>query len=155
VLSLGTTDLATISTLRISLDVDLRTPSEIAATPDRVPNGAIYANVNVYGTAAPPSVASVTTHAQADWQFSEPVPGICSRSKPASSISHCVDRPGQRRDRTGWTAALLQTIAGVSSATIMKDYLATNLYTAAFIQSSLAPSRRKLAAPPPERTRRL
>ena len=59
------------------------------------------------------------------------------------------------RDRTGWTAALLQTIAGVSSATIMKDYLATNLYTAAFIQSSLAPSRRKLAAPPPERTRRL
>ena len=32
------------------------------------------------------------------------------------------------KDRTGWTSMLLQTIAGVPSATIMRDYLASNNY---------------------------
>ena len=34
------------------------------------------------------------------------------------------------KDRTGWTAMVLQTIAGVSPATIMQDYMASNAYLA-------------------------
>jgi protein tyrosine/serine phosphatase len=33
------------------------------------------------------------------------------------------------KDRTGWTSVILQSIAGVSSATIMQDYLASKAYT--------------------------
>src|ERR1700688_2905482 len=50
VLTLSSADLATISTLRITEVIDLRTPSEIAATPDVVPAGAGYLNVNILGT---------------------------------------------------------------------------------------------------------
>src|ERR1019366_3163264 len=38
------------------------------------------------------------------------------------------------KDRTGWTSMLLQSIAGVSPTTIMKDYLATNSYMAGSIK---------------------
>jgi hypothetical protein len=41
------------------------------------------------------------------------------------------------KDRTGWTSAILQSIAGVPETTIMNDYLATNSYTAVFIDSWL------------------
>ena len=94
VLNLTNADLATISSLRIGHDIDLRTPSEIAGTPDRVPNGATYTNVNIYGTAAPPSSGSVTTPAAAAAYFESQYPGICHRSKPAGGLSY---RPGQPR----------------------------------------------------------
>ena len=56
VLTLSPADLATISALHISLDIDLRTPDEINGAPDAVPKiigapdvvpiGATYVNVN-------------------------------------------------------------------------------------------------------------
>jgi hypothetical protein len=49
-LNVSNADLATLSSLHITRDFDLRTPSEIATTPDRVPAGATYINVNIFGT---------------------------------------------------------------------------------------------------------
>jgi protein-tyrosine phosphatase len=149
VLNLTNADLATISSLRIGHDIDLRTPSEIAGTPDRVPNGASYANVNIYGTAAPPSSASVTTPAAAAAYFEDQYRAFVTdpnqraafrtvlvslANDPDAALFHCSGG----KDRTGWTAMLLQDIAGVPKATILQDYLATNSYTAAFINASLA-----------------
>src|ERR1035437_545609 len=58
VLALSSGDLATVSALHIAQDIDLRTPSEIAATPDVVPSGAAYININIFGTPSPPSATS-------------------------------------------------------------------------------------------------
>ena len=52
----------------------------------------------------------------------------------------------RRQDRTGWTAAVLQSIAGVDDATIMANYLATNDYTADRIAATLAALPPNLAA---------
>ena len=60
VLSLSNADWTTLSSLRIGRDIDLRTPDEISATPDTVPAGAIYTNINVIGTANLPSTTLST-----------------------------------------------------------------------------------------------
>jgi hypothetical protein len=60
VLALSNADWITISTLHIGRDIDLRTPSEILSPPDVVPNGAIYTNVNIYGTPGPPPAPPIT-----------------------------------------------------------------------------------------------
>ncbi len=46
-LSLSPADLAVVDTLGITTDYDLRTTAEIAASPDVVPAGATYTNLNV------------------------------------------------------------------------------------------------------------
>ena len=51
---LSDADWTTLSSLNIKLDIDLRTPSEVRQYPDRVPAGATWINVNIYGTDAPP-----------------------------------------------------------------------------------------------------
>src|ERR1700722_11616422 len=59
-LSLPAADLAVVDTLGIPGAYDLRTPAEIAATPDVVPAGAAYLSLNVLGKDSPaiPSIAS-------------------------------------------------------------------------------------------------
>jgi protein-tyrosine phosphatase len=149
VLNVTDADLATLSSLHITRDIDLRTPSEIAATQDRVPTGATYINVNIYGTQSPPPMGSPTTQAQAVAQFAaqyrafvtDPIERtgfgtvlIDLAHSTDSALYHC----SAGKDRTGWTSALLQSIAGVAPATIMNDYLATNLYEAGKINAELA-----------------
>lgn len=51
-----------------------------------------------------------------------------------AALFHCT----AGKDRTGWTAAVLLSIAGVDEATIMSNYLATNDYTAARVAATLA-----------------
>src|ERR1019366_1764816 len=157
VLSLSVPDLATISALHITLDIDLRTPDEIngapdavpkiAAAPDAVPIGAAYTNVNIYGGQSPPAPATQPTTAHEEALFFQSLyhrfvanriyrggvrAALIALANPADAADfHCSGG----KDRTGWTAALLQTIAGVSPATILNGYLATNSYTAAFILS--------------------
>ena len=149
VLDLSDADLATLSSLHITRDIDLRTPAEIAATADRVPVGARYININIYGTPSPATPQSPATQAQAIAQFeslyrafvTDPVQRAAFGSvlielahSSESALWHC----SAGKDRTGWTSALLQTIAGVAPATIMNDYLASNLYEAEKIRSELA-----------------
>jgi len=51
-----------------------------------------------------------------------------------AALFHCT----AGKDRTGWTAAVLLSIAGVDEATVMSNYLATNDYTAARVAATLA-----------------
>jgi len=139
VLSLNDADWATISALNIGRDIDLRTPAEIAKKPDRVPTGATYTNINIFGT---PSISSERTIQAIKTAYREFVTNEIERKRlhdvlitlthdTKANLFHC----SAGKDRTGWTAAVLQSIAGVAPATIMNDYLATNNYTAAFVQS--------------------
>jgi protein tyrosine/serine phosphatase len=157
--TLTNADWATLSKLHIGLDIDLRTPSEIAgpaslplspnAGPDRVPNGAAYTNVNIYGTTDPlptnkvnsptAAVAYMTTTYQGF--VADPIQRAALHTvlidlvnEPSAALFHCSGG----KDRTGWTAMLLQSIAGVSPTTIMNDYLASNSYMAGSINQILA-----------------
>ena len=146
---LSRADSSTITSLRIGRDIDLRTPSEISGTPDRVPQGVTYTNVNIYGTHSPvpdppftasPSEAIESMQAVyrafiADYPvqraaFRTVLLTLANDSFP--DMYHCSGG----KDRTGWTSAILESIAGVSSETIRNDYLATNSYTAALINET-------------------
>jgi protein-tyrosine phosphatase len=150
-------NLATISTLNIRLDIDLRTPSEYDPTwtppppgiADR-PFGATLVHVNIYGNASyPPAAPAVTVP---EWTAISYMQGMyvgfvtdqTQRSsfrtvlldlanEEAAALWHCSGG----KDRTGWTSMLLQTIAGVSPTTILNDYVATNIYTKAFIDAGV------------------
>lgn len=156
--TLSIADHETLSTLHIGLDIDLRTPNEITGTPslfapnagaDWVPNGTVYLNVNIYGTDDPPSSGSVISpetavaYMKSTYQgfVTDPVQRaafhtvlIALAHEADAALFHCSGG----KDRTGWTAMLLQHIAGVSPTTIMNDYLATNSYMAASINEFLA-----------------
>jgi len=150
-LTLSGTDLATVSRLGIGRDIDLRTPAEIIATPDVVPPGTIYTNINVFGAQSlPPNNPSTLSSQGAVLDtfkngyrmfVTDPVMragfgtvlSTLARD-PFTDLFHCSDG----KDRTGWTAVLLESIAGASPATIMKDYLASNTYLASSINSQAA-----------------
>lgn len=151
VLTLSSTDLATISRFGIGRDIDLRTPTEIAATPDVVPLGAMYTNINVSGLPSLPptspavlaSQAATLSTFQTGYRTFVTDPAMRAgfgtvlttlAHDPGPDLFHCSDG----KDRTGWTAALLESIAGVSPATIMQDYLASNTYLARSINAQAA-----------------
>ncbi len=127
--ALNDTDWATLSSLNIKLDIDLRTPFEILQYPDRVPAGATRINVNIFGTYDPPAVSMEDMYRNfvADGgqrsRFRTVLLQLANSSDPV--LYHCE----AGKDRTGWTSVILQTIAGVSPTTIMQDYMATNKYT--------------------------
>lgn len=145
-------DLATLNSLGIAAVYDLRTASEIAATPDTVPSGATYSNIDIIGnTTSGANITSVsyTSAAQAIALMQQTNrafvndAGMRSQfavlfndlaSVDAAQLIHCT----AGKDRTGWATAVLQSIAGVDSATIMSDYLATNTYTAARVNATRA-----------------
>ena len=145
---LDNADLAIISTLNIGRDIDLRTPDEYNANPD-LNFGAILTHINIDNTKAPtpPPPLSSPVSAAVAYMESGYVDFVTKSDQRAAihtvlitlandsfpDLFHCSGG----KDRTGWTAMLLQSIAGVSPTTIMSDYLATNTYTAAFIQSQL------------------
>ena len=145
-------DLATLNGLGIKAIYDLRTPSEIAATPDTLLTGATYRNIDIIGSTTSGSnitTISITSAANAIAMMQETNRAFVSDAGMRGQLStlfnelagvdgaalfHCT----AGKDRTGWTAAVLQSIAGVDNATIMSNYLATNDYTAARMQATLA-----------------
>jgi protein tyrosine/serine phosphatase len=149
VLSLSPPDLTTLSSLHIFRDIDLRTPGEISVTPDVVPAGTLYSNINVFGTSNLPSASLSSTAAalssgQSGYRtfVTDPTERagfgsvlLTLAHDPGPDLYHCSDG----KDRTGWTSVLLQSIAGVPQATIMQDYLASNLYLAPVISARSAP----------------
>lgn len=154
------TDLAVLNSLGISNVYDLRTPSEIAATPDTLPTGAEYQNIDIIGSTTSGSNVtniSFTSAAQAVAMMEETNRAFVSDAGMRSQFSvlfnelaaadgaalfHCT----AGKDRTGWTAAVLLSIAGVDSATIMQNYLATNDYTVARVAATLAAMPASMAA---------
>ena len=147
-LDVSDADLATLSSLSITQDIDLRTPEEIDETPDRPLPGASYVNINIYGTNSPPSPFPPgnlpTTPQEAAAEFGAQYALFVSDPTQAAGFGevlldlahsdgavlyHC----SAGKDRTGWTSFLLQTIAGVDLTTRINDYLATNAYSSAQI----------------------
>jgi outer membrane autotransporter protein len=125
--NLSNTDWTTISSLGIGRDIDLRMPTEYDSDLDWVPNGAIYTHIDITGNTPLPSTP------QQYYQnfvivpiertgFGEVLTTLAHDTTP--DLFHCVNG----KDRTGWTAVLLQSIAGVSPDIIMQDYLASNKY---------------------------
>ena len=157
-------DLATLNGLGIKAVYDLRTPSEIAGTPDTMISGATYQNIDIIGSTT--SGANITTvsfksAADAIAMMQETNRAFVSDAGmrgqlgvlfnelagvDGAALFHCT----AGKDRTGWTAAVLQSIAGVDNATIMSNYLATNDYTADRVAKTLAmlpPSMAAIYAP--------
>ncbi len=149
-------DLATLNSLGITAVYDLRTTSEVAATPDTLLTGATYTNIDIIGNLAL-DTSSITTaagamaymqavnasfvdNANVRSQFSVLFNDLASTD--GAALFHCT----AGKDRTGWTAAVLLSIAGVDSATIMADYLATNDYTATRVAATLAALPASMAA---------
>jgi len=145
-------DLATLNSLGIKSIYDLRTPSEIAATPDTLLTGASYSNIDIIGsTTSGSNITTISFRSAAEAvammeqtnrafvsdagmrsQFTRLFNELAAAD--GAALFHCT----AGKDRTGWTAAVLQSIAGVDNATIMSNYLATNDYTAARMQATLA-----------------
>ncbi len=142
------TDLAVLNALNISNVFDLRTPGEIADTPDTLPAGSLYTHINILGTAnsegfMPTSAAGAVSLMQDMNRSFVTDNGVRSSfgqlfrelaGSGDAALFHCT----AGKDRTGWTAAVLQTLAGVDPATVMSDYLATNIYTAERVAATLA-----------------
>jgi protein tyrosine/serine phosphatase len=153
-------DLATLNGLGITAVYDLRTPSEIAATPDTMLTGATYSNIDIIGSGSSASnITSISVSTAADAiammeganrsfvsdagmrsQFNTLFNELASAD--GAALFHCT----AGKDRTGWTAAVLLSIAGVDSGTIMNNYLATNDYTAARVAATLAAMPASMAA---------
>lgn len=157
-------DLATLNGLGIKSVYDLRTPSEIASTPDTMPSGATYQNIDIIGsTTSGANITNVSFKSAADaiammqetnrafvgdagmrGQFGALFNELAGVD--GAALFHCT----AGKDRTGWTAAVLLSIAGVDNATIMSNYLATNDYTVERVAKTLAmmpPSMAAIYAP--------
>ncbi|EIK96200.1 protein tyrosine/serine phosphatase [Pseudomonas sp. M47T1] len=153
-------DLATLNGLGITAVYDLRTASEVAATPDTLLTGATYTNIDIIGSStsgADISSLSLTSAADAVAMMQETnrefVSDAAMRSQfgvlfndlasvDGAALFHCT----AGKDRTGWTAAVLLSIAGVNTSTIMANYLATNDYTATRVAATLAALPSSMAA---------
>jgi protein-tyrosine phosphatase len=139
-LALTDADLATLSRLGITEVIDLRTPSEASKTPDRVPPGAHYTNINIFASDELPKPnldseeAAIAFLQATNREF---VTNAEQRKALAAVLHAVINSRGPvvfnctaGKDRTGWVSALLQSIAGVPEVTILADYLASNSYNA-------------------------
>ena len=145
-------DLATLNGLGIKAIYDLRTADEIAATPDTALHGATWSNIDIIGSTASGSnvtTVSFTSAAQAMAMMQDTNRAFVSdagmrgqfktlfnelAAVDGAALFHCT----AGKDRTGWTGAVLLSIAGVDNTTIMNNYLATNDYTAARVAATAA-----------------
>jgi protein-tyrosine phosphatase len=149
-LSLTPADAKVVSGLGLHEVADLRTPAEIAATPDVIPAGARYDNFNVTGTAStgtpsiPTEAAAVQLLTDGERQMVLSDAGHQSLHDlfttlaftPGASLYHC----SAGKDRTGWATAVLLTLLGVPSDVVMQDYLLSNTYyfNSPSVQNTLA-----------------
>lgn len=130
---------------------DLRTTMECASQPDRLPKEIAYVGIDVLGTAPraaparqmdftenPVKAAELLGDGKAERYYSDGYRRIVDRPSARAAygqlftdlanrevrpaIIHCMTG----KDRTGWAAAVLLTLLGVSVADVMRDYLMTN-----------------------------
>lgn len=140
VLTLSAADAAVIGTLGIASVYDLRTPGEVARTADILPNGAASQGLNVLGTNdfVPPAFDTAgAAVAFMEAQARAYVTGAAQRAGYGALLQRLADGAGAQlfhssagKDRTGWVAALLLSIANVPLDVITQDYLLSNVYLA-------------------------
>lgn len=143
-------DLATLDGLNISTVVDVRSPAEVAAQADTLPAGSRYVNIDLIGNNGAfvidlskmtvSDVDSMMEDGERSFVTSDYArQGLAEvfrelANADAAALYHCT----AGKDRTGWISAVLQSIAGVSHDDIMANYLATNDYTAARVDATVA-----------------
>jgi protein-tyrosine phosphatase len=117
--------------LGLAAVVDLRTDIERALQPDRPVPGARHYDANVFGRAAanafdlPAAYRMFASDPHARAEFARTLRLVSATlAQGRAVLFHCT----AGKDRTGWTAAMLLTIAGVDRATVDRDYLASNKF---------------------------
>ncbi|MCA8093536.1 tyrosine-protein phosphatase [Burkholderia anthina] len=150
-LALSAADVATVDTLGITQVCDLHTTSEIHAQPDVPLAGATWQNLNVLGVTdiGPLPTNGATAAAFMQTMYRAFVTTETARTSYhalfagfAASGGNLVFHCTAGKDRTGWAATILQTIAGVPQQTILTDYLLTNVYSASEIAAYVAQAQR-------------
>jgi protein-tyrosine phosphatase len=147
-LTLSAADKAVIDTLNIGTVYDLRTPGEVARTGDVMPAGAVYVNINVTGESdnlVPPAEMPSGAIEWMEGAERAYVTDAAQRAGYGAVLNQLANTPGVQlvhssagKDRTGWVAALLLSIANVPLDVIVQDYLLTNTYSAGSINAQVA-----------------
>nr|WP_259461424.1 tyrosine-protein phosphatase [Paraburkholderia fungorum] len=147
-LTLGPADTAALDKLGIATVYDLRTPGEIARTADILPSGATSQALDVLGisdfvTPAFDTAAAAVAFMEA--QARAYVTGAAQRIGYGELLTRLANGAGPQvfhssagKDRAGWVAALLLSIANVPIDVITQDYLLSNVYLAQSIQLQTA-----------------
>ena len=144
-------DAAALENLGIRTVVDLRTQAEVAAQPDRMPAGATHVGLDILADATgagparlmaalgdPVAARDMLAEGKAERMFVDGYRNIVSLpsarsgyrrlfsdlAAPATTpaLVHCTTG----KDRTGWVAAALLMLVGVSDDDVMEEYLLTN-----------------------------
>ena len=126
----------------------LRTPGEVTRIPDVMPAGAAYLNINVTGESdevVPPGELPGGAIAVMESAERAYVTGTAERAGYGALLTQLANNPGAQlfhstagKDRAGWVAALLLSIANVPLDVIVQDYLLTNAYSAVSINAQIA-----------------
>ncbi|MFM0207920.1 tyrosine-protein phosphatase [Paraburkholderia sediminicola] len=137
-LSLSAADAVTIDKLGIASVYDLRTPAEIARVADILPTGATSQALDVLGTSdfvTPTFDTPGAAVAFMEAQVRGYVTGAAQRVGYGELLARLANGAGVQlfhsnagKDRTGWVAALLLSIANVPLDVITQDYLLSNVY---------------------------
>ena len=131
---------------------DLRTDAVARRSPDASVGKATYHLINVFAVPSrvdpfPVSVAAARLERQemnrdfvADPKQRKRIALLLRGIADARGavIIHCTEG----KDRTGWSAAILQLLAGADRATVMKEYLLSNERRADIIERGVAQARR-------------
>ncbi|MFE1150215.1 tyrosine-protein phosphatase [Streptomyces albidoflavus] len=146
---LTTADLAKLRRLSVRTVYDLRTESERAGAPDRVPAGGAYVVADVLaGSSAGVEMPTTPEEGVAMMVEGEKfmvsgetakaayrtVFGGITDDSARGVVFHCT----AGKDRTGWANAALLTALGVPRSTVLNDYLASNDYRAEANAEALA-----------------
>lgn len=144
-------DAAALESLGIRTVFDLRTEAEVVAQPDRLPAGAKHIGLDILADATgagparlmaalgdPAAARDMLADGKAERLFIDGYRNIVSLpsarsgyrrlfsdlAAPATTpaLFHCTTG----KDRTGWAAAALLMLAGVSDDDVMEEYLLTN-----------------------------
>lgn len=142
-------DMTIVESLGLTAVYDVRSEAEAAETPDTMPSVATYTHIPIIPgnmTDSPLEIRSIdaaqdfmrilnrcfVTDDATRAGFGQLLSALATTAGP--QLFHCT----AGKDRTGWAAALLQTLAGVPHETILEDYLLTNTYASAHIDATAA-----------------
>jgi protein-tyrosine phosphatase len=147
-LTLSAADAAALAKLGVVSVYDLRTPGEIARSADILPAGATSQAFNVLGTddfVAPTFDTAAAAVAFMEAQARAYVTGDAQRAGYGELLTRLANGAGAQlfhssagKDRAGWVAALLLSIANVPLDVVTRDYLLSNAYLAQSIQAQTA-----------------
>ena len=135
-LQLSDEDTLSLVGLGLTAIHDLRTAEEVAAHPDAVVPGATWRHFDVAGIPMDDLIDlpdEQTAIALMEHVYRSFVEDPRSRRSFGSLLARVADHPGPQlihcttgKDRTGWVAALLLSVAGVPDEMVVADYLLSN-----------------------------